>query len=271
MTEAQGRILVVDDDVALTDAIVMALAPQYHVSAAYSGAAAIGAICDDYFDLVLLDHRLPDLLGTDLLRLIKRFFPSTTVVLMTGQGSEDVAADALRGGARDYLRKPFHLGDLLARVASVFALRREGVERRRAPYLTLLERGDEALRTLPEDLNPDRSRSVLRAIAHIEAHFEEALTLGALARLAGMSPFHFCRQFKRTTGLPFRAFLLNKRVARAKELLRDSSHSVGDVARAVGFRDLTHFGRAFRKIERVLPSEFRRRVVSGAEPPTRPA
>ncbi len=246
-------ILVVDDDSAIGEAMASALGRQYQVRLAYTGAEAIDAISETTFDLIFLDYRLPDLLGTDLLKLIKRFFPATLVVLITGQGSEEVAVAALQAGARDYLRKPFSLPELEARVASLLALRREGRERRQDPYLHFPEPAPGR-----PDPDADRSRSVFRAIQFVEAHLDARLTLETVARIAGMSKFHFCRRFKAVTGLSFQAFLTQKRIARAKELLRGDGVRIGNVARAVGFGDLTHFGRVFRKLEHVLPSEFRK-------------
>ncbi len=124
------RVLIVDDDEALAEAIGMALGRRYGVHYARTGAEAIASICESSFDLILLEHRPPDLLGTDLLKLIKRFFPSTTVVFMTMHGSEDVAIEGLREGVRDFLRKPFMLEELDGRVDSLFAVRRNGLERR---------------------------------------------------------------------------------------------------------------------------------------------
>ncbi len=256
-----GRILVVEDEGALAEAITTALAPDYQVRCVLTGSEAMAAIWESAFDLVLLDHHLPDLLGTDLLKLIKRLFPSTTVVFITGYGSEDVAAEALRGGAMDYLRKPFNLHELVARVEAVFAIRRNGVERRYDTYGHLL--AEPSARGQPA-LDTDRSRSLLRAVRHVEAHLEMPLTLDRVARLAGMSRFHFCRQFKWMTGHSFRAFVLRKRIGRAKEMLRDGTRPIGEVAVEVGFRDASHFGRVFRKLEHILPSEFRRRAIQGS-------
>jgi len=255
--ESAGRILVVEDDRALAEAVAASLSARYAVQWVGTGADALAAICEAYFDLILLDHRLPDLLGTDVLPIIKRFFPTTTVVLMTGQGSEGVAVEALRGGARDYLRKPFSLHEIVTRVDALFAVRRHGVERRHNAY-------PENTVQPPTDGGPDsdtdRARSILRAVRHVERHLDRALPLNAVAQLAGMSRFHFCRQFKKTTGLSFRTFLARQRIGRAKELLRDGTRPIANVAREVGFRDLTHFGRVFQKVEGILPSEYRRRA-----------
>jgi YesN/AraC family two-component response regulator len=256
--ESAGRILVVEDDRALAEAIAASLASRYAVREVGTGADAIAAICDTEFDLILLDHRLPDLLGVELLPLIKRFFPATTVVLMTGQGSEDVAIDALRGGARDYLRKPFALLDLRTRVDALFAVRRQGAERRHPEYP-----GQAAAPDAGGVPDPDtgRARSILRAVRHVEHHLDQALPLATVAQVAGMSRFHFCRQFKKTTGLSFRTFLARQRITRATELLRDGARPISQVARELGFRDPTHFGRVFQKVVGMLPSAYRRRAA----------
>ena len=89
-------VLVVDDDPGVGEAISSALGAAYCVQTATTATAALEAISSVPFDLVFLDHRLPDLPGTDVLRVIKRFFPSTLVILITGYGTEDVAVDAFR-------------------------------------------------------------------------------------------------------------------------------------------------------------------------------
>ena len=254
---SKERILVVDDDASVCDAIATALDPRYDISCAHTGSAAIDAICGEPFDLVLLDHALPDFRGTDLLKLIKRFFPFTTVVLITGHGSEDVAIEALQGGARDYLRKPIDLGTLLARVESLFAMRRNGNERRFNEYVQLMEG---VLSGAPEE--PTRARSIVRAVRYIEGNLKTTLNLDTVARVAGISRFHFCRRFRAVMGCSFRDFLARTRVARAKELLRDRQYKIEDVAREVGFRDPAHFARIFREVEHFLPSEYRRLLTA---------
>ncbi len=264
-----GTLLVVDDDPGVLEALETALSLTYQVHTAATAAAALEALCSNSFDLILLDYRLPDLPGTAVLQAVKRFFPDTMVILMTGVGTEEVAIEALRGGARDYLRKPIDLRDLLARIASLLALRRVGTERRQHPTLRDLDPDAPwALHTLPPE-RADRARAILRGLRYMDAHLDSILRLEAVARAAGMSKFHFCRRFKACTGLSFREYLTRRRVARAKELLRTTGRSITDIFPDVGFKDMTHFGRVFKKLEGQLPSEFRRRA--SGDPPRSPA
>jgi YesN/AraC family two-component response regulator len=267
---SEGSILIVDDEASVREAVAAALAPHFAVVGADSAAAALDALCSQPFDLVLLDYCLPDVPGTEILRLIKKFFPATLVVIITGHGSEDVAVQALRGGARDYLRKPFDARELGTRVRSLLALRRSAAERRRNPLADPYGGNPFRRPGIAEDPEvAERARLVFRAVRYIEEHLEEELTLADVARVAGMSKFHFCRRFQVCTGQHFRDFLARRRVERAKELMRLQGRPLTDIFRDVGFRDMTHFTRFFKRIEGQVPSKHRRhqRVEGPAIPP----
>ena len=256
-------VLVVDDDPGVGEAISSALGASYRVQTATTAMAALEAISSVPFDLVFLDHRLPDLPGTDVLRVIKRFFPSTLVILITGYGTEDVAVDAFRGGARDYLKKPFSYQELHQRIAPLLALRRKSAERRQNPFLRVAGLPDSPEPNGDDPETTHRARAILRAVRYIDEHLEESLRLAEVARVAGMSKFHFCRRFHAYTGQHFREFLARRRIERAKELMKQQGRSLTDIFRDVGFKDMTHFGRVFKRFEAQLPSEFRRRARGG--------
>ncbi|MCE9670958.1 helix-turn-helix transcriptional regulator [Myxococcus stipitatus] len=115
----------------------------------------------------------------------------------------------------------------------------------------------------PKDEAPKHNRgtrdSVYAAIAAIESSSStEELGLGDLARIAGLSPYHFLRVFKRETGVTPHRFLLQTRVRRALELLRDTSRPVTDIAFDVGFGDLSNFINTFRREVGASPARFRK-------------
>ncbi len=259
-----ANLLIVDDEPGVREAVATALASRYQVHTAATALAGLDALAARPFDLVLLDHRLPDIPGTDVLTLIKHFFPSTMIILMTGFGSEDVAIAAWRGGARDYIRKPFDPKELQVRVEAALETRSHGSERRRSSYV---QQSDAAYpgTFFDDDLrNTDRTRAILKAIRYIDEHLDETLSLAAVARVAGMSKFHFCRQFRNATGLLFREYLARRRIARAKELMQETGRRITEIFHYVGFKDMSHFGRVFRRLEGQLPSEYRRNVGGGA-------
>jgi DNA-binding NtrC family response regulator len=107
------RVLIVDDDDALRDLLARELTRAGHrVAQAASAAEAWARIEEDEPEVALLDLRLPDEPGVDVLRRIKEERPAVEVVVLTAHGTVDTAISAMKLGAFDYLRKPCHLQEL---------------------------------------------------------------------------------------------------------------------------------------------------------------
>jgi AraC family transcriptional regulator len=99
-----------------------------------------------------------------------------------------------------------------------------------------------------------------RVAAHIEEHVADDIPLATLAELARLSPYHFCRSFKRTFGMPPHRYHASRRIERAKQLLADRGLSVTTIALAVGFSDTSTFTAAFRRLTGQTPSRYRRNL-----------
>jgi DNA-binding NtrC family response regulator len=111
--QASKRVLVVDDEVVVVNSIRKTLIRKgIIVDEAFTGTAALTRIFSQKYDLVLLDMRMPDLNGLDLLPKIKKHRPDLPVVMVTGYASIDTAVEAIRRGASEYLPKPFSPDEL---------------------------------------------------------------------------------------------------------------------------------------------------------------
>ncbi len=251
MPTHSGRILVIDDDPTVREALSAALIPPYEVCLASTGSAALEVARRRLPDLALLDYVLPDVSGLALLDFFRQVFPSVPIILITGFGSEDVSVAAFRGGVQDYLKKPIRVEELLARVGRCLD---PSSHLRESPSANL------RITSVPVLVTPEISRNagIQRSLAFIEAHLDSQLSLDQVAREAGMSKFHFCRQFKASTGLTFRRFLARLRIASAIEILRDPGRTLTEVFLDVGFKGPSHFSRVFRKITGQPPSRYRR-------------
>ena len=96
-----------------------------------------------------------------------------------------------------------------------------------------------------------------RVLEFINQNFTQDLRLWELAELAGMSPHYFCELFKASTGLTAYQYVLQCRIERAKQHLRNPTLSVGDAGAAVGFADQSHFAKVFRRMVGVTPMKYR--------------
>jgi two-component system response regulator PhoP len=119
------RALVVEDDAHVREVIVAALrGGGYEVSAAATGSEGDALAADGGFDVAVIDWNLPGLPGVELVRRLREAKDDTPVVMVTARDAVGDRVSGLDYGADDYLVKPFHVDELLARVRSV--VRRKG-------------------------------------------------------------------------------------------------------------------------------------------------
>lgn len=120
------------------------------------------------------------------------------------------------------------------------------------------------LANLATELIPAGSRGGLppgrthRICEYIESHLHENVALDALAEIAGLSVHHFARAFRQSVGIPPHGYLVQRRVERARHLLRKTDLPLSEIALAAGFSDQSHFARHFRRLTGTSPSVARR-------------
>lgn len=185
---SSDRILVTDDDPKMCDLLFECLKPlEYEVAFAGGGQEALDLLETQPFSVVLLDLKLPDLDGTEVLRRIRERWPEIEIIILTGYASLETAIEALRTGAYDYITKPF---DPL----TIRSTARRAVERHRFRLrLTALNR---ATRAMIATLDPDKvlslamgeARTMLDAEATAILLLDRASDQLHVAAAAGASP-----------------------------------------------------------------------------------
>jgi DNA-binding NtrC family response regulator len=113
-----ANILIVDDEVDMLSLLKRSLSPDLNcgVETASSAEMALRMLENDSFDLVLADIKMPGMSGMELLEIIERKKPETTVILMTAYGHIDMAVSAMKSGAYDFITKPFDYDALVIRL-----------------------------------------------------------------------------------------------------------------------------------------------------------
>ena len=115
------KILVIDDEPIVRISSKRTLVPEgYDVELADSGKAGIEILERNTFDLILLDLKMPDMGGIEVLKVVMERWPGTKVIIVTGFSTVDTAVEALRIGAFNHIEKPFTPHSLLEAVSEVF-------------------------------------------------------------------------------------------------------------------------------------------------------
>ena len=110
--------------------------------------------------------------------------------------------------------------------------------------------------SLPRSVGLDRA-TLRRVSTYIEEHLAEDLSLSALAAVAYLSPYHFARLFKASTGFAPHQYVIGRRIERAKLFLSTTNWSLTAIAHAVGFAHESHLALHFKRLTGLLPSSYR--------------
>ena len=247
-----SQILIVDDDSGYAES----LSDAYRVVTAQTGRVAVERVKRrSDIDLAVIEYRLSDMSGIDVMKEIKDIEPSVLVIIATAYGDEDVAVEAFRSGARDYLKKPFSVSELSTKIDFYLALRHADKQRRKniLPGSVTPALPGKA----PATVTPSQYHKIQQAVRFINDNYRTDISLDAVSWEVGMSPSHFSRIFRKVMGLSYQEYLNSRRITKAKNLLRTSPQSVTEIAVSLGFADPTGFGRIFKKLTKQTPSAYR--------------
>lgn len=102
---------------------------------------------------------------------------------------------------------------------------------------------------------PERQR--MQVLEYIHEHLEQDIRLAKLAQLLDVSQFHFSRLFKQSVGISPYQYLIQQRIERAKQLLKQTSHPITEIAFLCGFSSHSHLSKQFRQLMGITPSDYR--------------
>lgn len=229
-------------------------------------------------NILFMDICMPEMDGLTLIAAIKSEYPDTEVCILTGFRDFEYAQKAIRLGVTRFLLKPSNMDELEEAISAMCEnLKKKSItgdERAAAEDTDEKKSGaaEEAGDT-PTGNNGGASSSddpaaqphesasssfiVKNALKYIEANYNQKLTLSEVAEKTYVSQWHLSKLLNRHTGQSFSDILNHCRIEHAKKLLEDPSLRIGDISDAVGFLDLAHFSRVFKKQEGMSANEWR--------------
>jgi DNA-binding response OmpR family regulator len=118
------KLLLIDDELEFVNLLAKRLEKRaIATTKAYSGKEGIRLLRGQKFDAVVLDLKMADMNGMEVLKIIKMLAPDLPVIMLTGHGAHDAAEALLSAGARDYLTKPYDLTALVGMIKAAVASR----------------------------------------------------------------------------------------------------------------------------------------------------
>lgn len=229
------QILLVDDDPDFRAEMRECLSNRYRVMEAASGEEAIQLIKQpNAIDVVILDVMMPGLSGTDVLKHMRQLNPSLGIVILTGRSSKDIAIEAVKGHADDYIEKPLDMDYFFKAIEKI-------LHRQDAKGLDGLTR---------------RSK-IERVKRFLERNNVRKVSLNDVAQEVCLSEKYLSRVFKEKTGMGFSEYRLKLKMDKARDLLKHTDASVDQLAHQLGYKNLESFVRIFKKVVGQTPTTYR--------------
>jgi len=246
-------VLIVDDEqharASLSKLMSRANLPFEIIAAANDGEEALQAIRELQPDVVISDIDMPLMDGVELLKSVRKEGLDCRFVMLTCMNEFEYARQSLEFGASSYLLKLSMDVSGLKQALEKVALELEQREQlRKAAKWFPKKNGAE-----PTD-HPEMNK----IIRHIEEHYSEEITLKRVAELISMDASYVSDLFKKKTSQTFIHYVQNRRIEAAKMLLVETTQSVGEIARQVGFENDNYFIKIFKRWCGMTPSEYRK-------------
>lgn len=264
------RVILVDDD----DMIIKGLERVFPwseygcevVGTARDGREGLALIRQKRPDILLSDIRMPNMDGLTMIAALTTEFPRLQITVLTAFRDFEYARQALSLGVCRYLLKPSNMHELreafavmTERLAALMP--NQSAPRTESEARTACEEsGDTGAHGGQEahDESGEAGAFVARAaLKYIKAHYAEHLSLCEVAEQVYVSQWHLSKLINRHLKQNFFDIVNDLRIGRAKELLLDPARRISEISNDVGYTDVAHFSRTFKKITGQTPMEYR--------------
>lgn len=241
------------------------------VGTAANGLEGIEVIRNEKPDILISDISMPGMDGLSMIAALKSEFSDMEITILTGFRDFDYAQEAIRLGVCRFLLKPSKMEELEEAVSVMMDnLKSKAVVDKTDREDALEKAGsgeDESEEVAAEEVLDSAASSfiVKNALAFIEENYKERLKLADVADNVYVSQWHLSKLLNKYTGQNFSEILNNIRMEQAKKLLVNPSLRIGDIAEEVGFLDMAHFSRVFKKQVGVSANEYRNKVLGGGK------
>lgn len=266
------KVIIIDDEPVIVQGLTRSIRWEKYrcevVGTASSGEEGLILFEQVHPDIVFSDIRMPHMDGLSMIASLKSQYPDTEISILTGFQDFEYARQAIRLGVTRFLVKPSKMDELQEAVETMVqnlqtkgipagnkeAEATENVKKKVAHAGTAHSEHPEA-----DDSEAAEASSFLvnNALKYMEEHYREKLKLQDVADQVYVSQWHLSKLLNRYKEQSFSDILNNIRIEKAKELLKDPSLRIGDIADMVGFLDMAHFSRVFKRQTGLSANEYR--------------
>lgn len=247
------KVVIIDDEPIIVEGIARMVSWRNYnckiVGTANDGLEGLDIIREFHPNIVITDISMPDLDGLTMIAALNTEFPNMEISILTGYRRFEFAQKAINLGVTRFLLKPSSMEELDEAIENM-------TNNLKLKDIHPTENSNSNTNRQIGD-NEASNFIVANAMMYIEQNFAHKITLTEVAEKTYVSQWHLSKLLNRNTGQSFSEILNGIRIREAKKLLKDPSLRIGEIADKVGFVDLPHFSRVFKKYVGVSANEYR--------------
>ena len=250
------KVVIIDDEPIIVEGLSKAVPWEkwdcYVAATAESGQSGVEIIQKENPDILFSDIRMPGMDGLAMIAALKSEHPHMQIAILTGFRDFEYAREAIRLGVTRFLLKPSKMEELEEAVSVM------------VQNLSHMKERTEDGKAVQEEPEETAAGSFIaqNAVKYIEENYMEKLKLSDVADHVYVSQWHLSKILNQHVEKSFYDILNQTRIEKAKELLWEPSLRIGDIAEKVGFLDMAHFSRVFKKFTGLSANEFRNQMKS---------
>ncbi|MEF9941512.1 MAG: response regulator [Lachnospiraceae bacterium] len=245
------KVVIIDDEPIIVEGLSRSIPWERWdcevVATANDGVEGQEVIRKETPHIIFSDIAMPGLDGLTMVAGLKSEFPNMQISILTGFRDFDYAQQAIRLGVTRFLLKPSNMDEI-----------EEAVE-----IMTSNLKEKQIVSSPAEETHDNTASSfiVKNALQYLQENYEQKITLCELAEKVYVSQWHLSKLLNKHTGHNFSEVLNHIRIEQAKELLKNPALRIGDIAEQVGFLDMAHFSRVFKKMSGTSANEYRNTIL----------
>lgn len=247
-------VLIVDDEKLVRTGLVMGIdwasLGCAVVAESSNGLEGFDAAMKYKPDLIICDIRMPQMDGIEMVSKLREEGNNAYTVFLTAYSDFAYAQKAIKLGASDYILKPFKDGELENTVLKI----RDKIDKE---YISKTRLQNDSI--LNDDILKKESVSkyVSDALYYIEKNYGNTnISVKLISESLGLSESHLSHMFKKETDYTINSYITRYRIRAAIDMLRSGKYKVYEVAKEVGYKDITYFSSTFKKITGASPSDY---------------
>lgn len=268
------KVIIVDDEPIIVKGLSKTIPwDKYNcqvTGTACNGKEGMELISSQKPDILISDIHMPGLDGLTMIASIKSQFPNMQICILTGYRDFDYAQRAIYLGVTRYLLKPSKMNDLLEALEAMTTNlsnsllstkddRNHAIDFKEDKVSNENKVTSEA-KAIEE--SPSNSFIVKNALQYIEEHYQEKIMLSEVAEHIYVSQWHLSKLLHRHTGQNFSEILNKVRIDKAKDLLKNPALRIGEISEEVGFADMAHFSKVFKRMVGISAIEYRNTILT---------